>query len=66
VLYDLYGDTVDRIATRMEHYHDRPMNFADASLIVAAEQLGPYRIVALDSDRSTDRLADGSTLICVP
>ena len=66
VLYDLQGDAVDRLATLMEKYQDRPMDRADASLIVAAERLGIRRIVTLDSAFSIDRLADGSTLLCGP
>ena len=66
VLYDLYGDAVDRMATLMEKYQDRPMDLADASLIVAAERLGTRRIFTLDSDFYIYRLADGSTLLCVP
>jgi predicted nucleic acid-binding protein len=65
-LYDLHGDAVDRMATLMEQYQDRPMDLADASLIVAAERLGVRRIFTLDSDFYIYRLADGSTLLCVP
>jgi hypothetical protein len=50
----------------MEQYHDRPMDFAAASLIAAVERLGTRRSFTLDSDFYIDRLADGSTLTCVP
>ena len=63
-LYDLYGDAVDRLVTRMEQYYDRPMALAEASLIVAAERLDTRRIFTVDSDFSVDRLADSSTLLC--
>jgi len=59
-LYDLQGDAVDRLTILMEHYHDRPMDSAAASLIVAAERLGIRRLHTLDSDCSLDRLATGS------
>jgi hypothetical protein len=45
-LYDLQGDAVDRLTILMEHYHDRPMDRAAASLIVAAERLGIRRWTA--------------------
>jgi predicted nucleic acid-binding protein len=54
------------MATLMEQYKDRPVDLADASLIVAAERLGARRIFTLDSDFYIYRLADSSTLICVP
>ncbi len=34
----------------MEQYDDRPMDFADASLVVLAEQRGLRKILTLDSD----------------
>jgi predicted nucleic acid-binding protein len=45
----------------MEHYHDRPVDCVDASLVAAAEQLGTRRIFTLARDFSIDRLADGSS-----
>jgi predicted nucleic acid-binding protein len=38
-----------RMRTLMETYHDAPMDFADASLVAAAEVLGIKRIFTLDS-----------------
>jgi predicted nucleic acid-binding protein len=34
----------------MEKYKDIPMDFADASLVAAAERLGTNKIFTLDSD----------------
>lgn len=38
-----------RMRSLMETYYDAPMDFADASLVVAAEVLGITRIFTLDS-----------------
>ena len=40
----------ERAFALMEKYDDRPMDFADASLIVLAEQRGLRKILTLDSD----------------
>lgn len=54
------------MATLMQKYRDRPMDLADASLVVAAERLGLHRVFTLDSDFHIYRLADGSALECIP
>ena len=66
VLHDLAGNEVDRMATLMDKYNDRPMDLADASLVAAAERLGARHIFTLDSDFHIYRLADGSVLDYVP
>src|SRR5574341_166107 len=40
----------ERALALMEQYQDTPMDFADASLVVLAEQSGARQIVTLDSD----------------
>lgn len=40
----------ERAFTLMEQYQDAPMDFADASLVVLAEQSGARQILTLDSD----------------
>jgi len=62
VLHDLAASEVDRMALLMEKYRDRPMDLADASLIVAAESLSLVLVFTLDSDFYVYRLADGSAL----
>ena len=62
LLLDLAGAEVDRMADLMGKYRDRPMDLADASLVVAAEYLGMKRLFTLDSDFHIYRLADGSAL----
>ena len=66
VLHDLTGNEVDRMASLMDKYNDRPMDLADASLVATAERLGARHIFTLDSDFHIYRLADGSVLDCVP
>jgi predicted nucleic acid-binding protein len=34
----------------MEKYHDTPMDFADASIVITAESLSVKRIFTVDSD----------------
>ena len=65
-LHDLTGNEIDRMVALMDKYKDRPMDLADASLVVAAERLGVQQIFTLDSDFSIYRLADGSALECIP
>lgn len=45
----------------MEKYRDRPMDFADASLVVAAERTGIRQILTTDSDFLFYRLGDRSS-----
>ena len=41
---------ISRISELMEQYQDRPMDFADATLVVLAETAGVKRIFTLDDD----------------
>ena len=50
----------------MRQYRDRPMSYADASLIATAESLRLSSIFTFDSDFRFYRLADGSTLEVIP
>lgn len=55
-----------RMAALMDIYADRPMDLADASLVVAAEGQNYTRIFSVDSDFYVYRLADGRALEVVP
>ena len=48
--FHLKVDEFMRMSALMEKYKDIPMDFADASLVAAAERLGTNRIFTLDSD----------------
>ncbi len=39
-----------RLLTLMEQYRDRPMDLADATLVLVAEETGQRQILTLDSD----------------
>jgi uncharacterized protein len=65
-LLDLTAEEVDRMAALMAKYNDRPMDLADASLVVAAERLGVKRIFTVDHDFHIYRLSDGTALDPVP
>ena len=55
-----------RMADLMSQYGDRPMDFADASLVAVAERLGLDRIVTLDrTDFSIYRLNDRKPFVIV-
>ena len=66
MLLDFTFGEVDRMALFMAKYHDRPMDLADASLVVAAERLGARRIFTLDRDFHVYRLSDGTALEPIP
>lgn len=56
----LGADSLDRAFELMDDYADRPMDLADASLVVAAEVLGTRRIFTLDrNDFDTYRVKRG-------
>jgi len=57
---------LERIAELMEQYRDRPMDFADASLVALAEARGLSRVFSLDSDFRIYRTADGRSLEVLP
>ncbi len=65
-IHPLSEAEITRMQTLMEKYKDTPMDFADASLVAAAETLGLRRIFTLDSDFYIYRLADGSAFEIVP
>lgn len=50
VLYAIQPADYSRLFTPMEQYRDRPMDLADATLVLTAEKVGERRILRLDSD----------------
>ncbi len=55
-----------RCEALMAQYRDAPMDYADASLVAAAETLGLKKILTLDSHFYAYRLTDGNVLEVVP
>ena len=47
-IYDLTADQMQDIVTLMQKYADLPMDLADASLVILAEELGHGRILSTD------------------
>nr|WP_204137894.1 hypothetical protein [Halomicronema sp. CCY15110] len=58
VTYEISPDEYARLLSLMEKYRDRPMDLADATLVVAAEKTGYRRILTLDSDFLFYRISD--------
>ncbi len=58
IVYEIDGESLSRIIELMEKYQDRPMDLADASLVVAAERLRLDEIISIDSDFDIYRTAD--------
>lgn len=57
-IYEIQRDDYDRLFALMEQYQDRPMDLADATLVLTAEKIGSRQILTLDSDFSFYRIAD--------
>jgi uncharacterized protein len=55
-----------RMAALMEQYQDTPMDLADASLVVTAEELQMLEIFTLDSDFYVYRTNTGLAFVCTP
>ena len=65
-LHDLRPHGRSQMRSLMKRYQDTPMDLADASLVVAADELSLRQIFTLDSDFRIYRLADGGTFQIVP
>lgn len=69
-IYPLSDRVSDRDLTRMKvlmsKYSDTPMDFADASLVVAAETLKIAKIVTLDSDFEIYRINGRTRFEIIP
>ncbi len=50
VVYEVEEGDHGRLLELMEQYQDRPMDLADASLVLVAERTGFQKILTLDSD----------------
>jgi len=50
IIHNINQKEIIRIIELSKKYHDVPMDFADATLVVAAEQTGIREIISIDSD----------------
>lgn len=65
-VYSLTDLDLIRMASLMEKYADSPMDFADASLVIAAENLEINKILTFDSDFSFYRINDRRVFEIIP
>jgi predicted nucleic acid-binding protein len=56
LLYEIKQTVLGKIIELTKKYSDRPMDFADATLVLAAEQSGIRKIISIDSDFDVYRL----------
>lgn len=49
-VYEIQAEDYGRLFELMEQYQDRPMDLADASLVLVAERTGSRKILTIDSD----------------
>jgi uncharacterized protein len=57
-IYDIQSSDYDRLFALMAKYQDRPMDLADATLVLTAEKTGANQILTLDSNFLFYRIAD--------
>jgi uncharacterized protein len=57
-IYDIQSSDFDRLFALMAKYQDRPMDLADATLVLVAEKTGSNQILTIDSDFLFYRIAD--------
>jgi predicted nucleic acid-binding protein len=55
-LEEITQNDIPRIINLTKKYHDLPMDFADATLVVAAEKTGLREIISIDADFDIYRL----------
>ena len=65
-LADLDRDALQRSATLMDKYADRPMDLAAATLVALAEHRGERRIFTLDADFTIYRIHGRTRFDVVP
>jgi predicted nucleic acid-binding protein len=58
IIYDIQNDDYNRLFELMEQYQDRPMDLADATLVLTAEKTGENQVLTLDSDFLFYRIAN--------
>jgi len=56
LLQEIQQNDIARIVELTKKYRDRPMDYADATLVVAAEKTGINKIISIDSDFDIYRL----------
>ncbi|TVQ35577.1 MAG: PIN domain-containing protein [Spirochaetaceae bacterium] len=62
MLHPIHQSDIARIVELTKTCHDRPMDFADATLLIAAERTGLRQIISIDSDFDIYRLSGNSAV----
>jgi uncharacterized protein len=57
-VHEIQSGDYGRLFALMAQYQDRPMDLADATLVLVAEKIGANQILTLDSDFLFYRIAD--------
>lgn len=65
-IFNLTESDLYRMSILMDKYQDTPMDFADASLVAAAENLKTNRIFTLDSDFRVYRINGRESFEIIP
>ena len=50
IIHEIKQSNIKRVIDLTRKYSDRPMDFADATLVIAAEERGIRQIISIDSD----------------
>jgi uncharacterized protein len=58
LIHDIQQSDLSQIMLLTQKYRDRPMDFADATLLVIAQKTGVNKIISLDADFDIYRLAN--------
>jgi len=66
IVCDIPESEYPRLLSLMEQYRDRPIDLADATLVLAAEKTGYRQILTLDSDFLFYRIGDRDTFEIIP
>jgi len=56
IIHEVHQSDISRIIELTRKYKDMPMDFADATLVIAAEKTGIKRVISIDSDFNVYRL----------
>ncbi|MBD2578768.1 PIN domain-containing protein [Oscillatoria sp. FACHB-1406] len=65
-IYEIQNSDYNRLFELMEKYRDRPMDLADATLVLAAEKTGYRKILTIDSDFFFYLIGDRDTFDIIP
>lgn len=60
-VYEIQESNYSRLLALMEQYRDRPMDLADATLVLAAEKTGHRQILTIDSNFLFYRIGNRDT-----